>query len=54
MFGTDFPAVDLATAAWYTHNLDGYFAERPQQLEAVMRGNALALLPGLRPTQVRA
>jgi predicted TIM-barrel fold metal-dependent hydrolase len=54
MFGTDFPAVDLATAAWYTHNVDAYFAERPQQLEAVMRGNALALLPGLKPSQARA
>jgi predicted TIM-barrel fold metal-dependent hydrolase len=54
MFGTDFPAVDLATAAWFTHNVDGYFAERPRQLEAVMRGNALALLPGLRPAQVPA
>jgi predicted TIM-barrel fold metal-dependent hydrolase len=44
MFGTDFPAVDLATAAWYTSNVDAYFAGRPRQLEAVMRGNALALL----------
>jgi predicted TIM-barrel fold metal-dependent hydrolase len=54
MFGTDFPAVDLATAAWFTRNVDDHFAERPRQLEAVMRGNALALLPGLRPAQVPA
>jgi predicted TIM-barrel fold metal-dependent hydrolase len=47
LFGSDFPAVDLATAAWYTHNVDAYFAARPQQHEDVMRGNALALLPGL-------
>jgi predicted TIM-barrel fold metal-dependent hydrolase len=44
MFGTDFPAVDLATAAWYTSNVDAYFAGRPQQLAAVMHGNARALL----------
>jgi predicted TIM-barrel fold metal-dependent hydrolase len=48
LFGSDFPAVDLATAAWYTHNVDAYFADRPQQLEAVMRNNALALFPRLR------
>jgi predicted TIM-barrel fold metal-dependent hydrolase len=47
LFGSDFPAVDLATATWYTRNVDAYFADRPQQLEAVMRGNALALMPGL-------
>jgi predicted TIM-barrel fold metal-dependent hydrolase len=47
LFGSDFPAVDLATAAWYTRNVDAYFADRPQHLEAVMRGNALALMPGL-------
>jgi predicted TIM-barrel fold metal-dependent hydrolase len=45
LFGSDFPAVDLATAAWYTRNVDAYFADRPQQLEAVMRNNALALFP---------
>jgi predicted TIM-barrel fold metal-dependent hydrolase len=45
LFGSDFPAIDLATAAWYTHNVDAYFADRPQQLEAVMRDNALALFP---------
>jgi predicted TIM-barrel fold metal-dependent hydrolase len=47
LFGSDFPAVDLATAAWYTHNVDAYFADRPQHLEAVMRTNALALFPRL-------
>jgi predicted TIM-barrel fold metal-dependent hydrolase len=49
LYGSDFPAVDLATAAWYTHNVDAYFAGRPQQLEDVMRNNANALFPGLRP-----
>jgi predicted TIM-barrel fold metal-dependent hydrolase len=48
LFGSDFPAVDLATAAWYTRNVDAYFADRPQQLEDVMRSNALALFPRLR------
>jgi predicted TIM-barrel fold metal-dependent hydrolase len=48
LFGSDFPAVDLATAAWYTRNADAYFADRPKQLEDVMRGNAVALLPALR------
>ncbi|MDT4935771.1 MAG: 6-methylsalicylate decarboxylase [Pseudonocardiales bacterium] len=47
LFGSDFPAVDLATAAWYTRNVDVYFADRPKQLEDVMRNNALALFPGL-------
>jgi predicted TIM-barrel fold metal-dependent hydrolase len=47
MFGSDFPAVDLATAAWYTGNVDDYFADRPERLEAVTRGNALALFPRL-------
>jgi predicted TIM-barrel fold metal-dependent hydrolase len=48
LFGTDFPAVDLDTAAWYTRNVDAYFGSRPEQLQAVMRGNALALFPRLR------
>jgi predicted TIM-barrel fold metal-dependent hydrolase len=48
LFGSDFPAVDLATAAWYTRNVDVYFAERPQRLADVMRNNALALFPRLR------
>jgi predicted TIM-barrel fold metal-dependent hydrolase len=43
LFGTDFPAVDLATAAWYTRNVDAYFADRPQHLEDVLRNNAVAL-----------
>jgi predicted TIM-barrel fold metal-dependent hydrolase len=47
LFGSDFPAVDLAIAAWYTHNVDAYFADRPMRLETVMRSNALALLPRL-------
>jgi predicted TIM-barrel fold metal-dependent hydrolase len=48
LFGSDFPAVELATAAWYTRNVDAYFAERPEQLEAVMRSNALTLFPQFR------
>jgi predicted TIM-barrel fold metal-dependent hydrolase len=45
LFGSDFPAVDLATAAWYTRNVDAYFADRPQRLDDVMRNNAMALFP---------
>jgi predicted TIM-barrel fold metal-dependent hydrolase len=48
LFGSDFPAIDLGTAAWYTRNVDAYFADRPQQLEDVVRNNALALFPRLR------
>jgi predicted TIM-barrel fold metal-dependent hydrolase len=48
LFGSDFPAVDLATAAWYTRNVDAYFADRPQQLDDVMRNNALELFPQFR------
>jgi predicted TIM-barrel fold metal-dependent hydrolase len=48
LFGSDFPAIDVATAAWYTGNVDTYFADRPNRLGAVMRENALALLPRLR------
>jgi predicted TIM-barrel fold metal-dependent hydrolase/ketosteroid isomerase-like protein len=48
LFGSDFPAVDVATAAWYTGNVDAYFADRPDRLGAVMRENALALFPRLR------
>jgi predicted TIM-barrel fold metal-dependent hydrolase len=47
LYGSDFPAVDLATAAWYTSNVDAFFAGRPRQLEDLMRNNALALLPRL-------
>lgn len=48
LFGSDFPAINLETAAWYTANVDTYFADRPDRLAAVMRQNALALLPRLR------
>jgi predicted TIM-barrel fold metal-dependent hydrolase len=48
LFGSDFPAINVETAAWYTANVDTYFADRPDRLGAVMRENALALLPRLR------
>jgi 6-methylsalicylate decarboxylase len=47
LFGSDFPAIDVETAAWYTGNVDAYFADRPERLRAVMRENALALFPRL-------
>ena len=48
LFGSDFPAVDEGTAAWFAANVDVYFADRPDRLGAVMRENALALFPRLR------
>jgi predicted TIM-barrel fold metal-dependent hydrolase len=47
LFGTDFPAVSVETAAWYTDNVARYFEARPERHNAVMRDNALALLPSL-------
>ncbi len=47
LFGTDFPAVRVETAAWYTDNVARYFEARPERHNAVMRDNALALLPSL-------
>ena len=47
LFGTDFPAIAVETAAWYTDNVARYFESRPERHEAVVRDNALALLPGL-------
>jgi predicted TIM-barrel fold metal-dependent hydrolase len=47
LFGTDFPAVSLEMAAWYTRHIDEYFVNRQHELENLMNGNALALLPRL-------
>ena len=47
LFGTDFPAVEARMSAWYTNHVDAYFADRPEALERVMRGNALTILPRL-------
>jgi len=47
LFGTDYPAVETRMSAWYTNHVDEYFADRPDALERVMRGNALTLLPRL-------
>ncbi|MDX1892337.1 amidohydrolase family protein [Mycolicibacterium sp. 050158] len=44
LFGTDFPAVSPSAAAWYTRNVDAYFAYRPDALATVMEGNARELL----------
>jgi len=48
LFGSDFPAINVETAAWYTGNVDTYFTDRPDRLSAVMRHNALAVFPRLR------
>jgi predicted TIM-barrel fold metal-dependent hydrolase len=47
LFGTDFPAVSVETAAWYTDNVTRYYEARPARHNAVVRDNALALLPSL-------
>jgi 6-methylsalicylate decarboxylase len=47
MFGTDFPAITVETAQWYTSNVDRYFESRPEMSNAVARENALAILPSL-------
>jgi predicted TIM-barrel fold metal-dependent hydrolase len=47
MFGTDYPAVSVDTAAWYTGNVDRYFESRPDIANAVARDNALTILPTL-------
>jgi predicted TIM-barrel fold metal-dependent hydrolase len=47
LFGTDFPAVSLGMAEWYTRHVDEYFADRQHDLEKLMYDNALALLPRL-------
>jgi predicted TIM-barrel fold metal-dependent hydrolase len=48
VFGTDFPAVSLEMAEWYTRHVDEYFTNRQDDLERLMYVNALALLPRLR------
>lgn len=53
LFGTDFPAVSLDMARWYTNNVDTYFASRPLLHAQVMHGNAHTLIPrlaGVRPS----
>lgn len=47
LFGTDFPAIPVETAAWYTDNVARYFESRPERHNAVVRENALALFPSL-------
>lgn len=47
LFGTDFPAITVETAAWYTDNVAHYLESQPERHNAIVRGNALALLPTL-------
>jgi len=47
LFGTDFPAISLDMARWYTDNVDTYFASRPLLHAQVMHGNAHTLIPRL-------
>jgi predicted TIM-barrel fold metal-dependent hydrolase len=47
LFGTDFPAISLDMARWYTDNVDTYFKSRPLLHEQIMDGNAENLIPRL-------
>jgi predicted TIM-barrel fold metal-dependent hydrolase len=47
VFGTDFPAVSVKMAEWYTRHLDEYFSDRHDDLQRLMYDNAIALLPRL-------
>ncbi|EGO27580.1 hypothetical protein SERLADRAFT_406633 [Serpula lacrymans var. lacrymans S7.9] len=48
LFGTDFPAVSIEMASWYTDNLENFYNGDARKLDAVTRRNALNLLPRLR------
>jgi len=48
LFGTDFPAVSTAMAAWYMDNLNGYYLADASKKDAIMFQNAFNLMPGLR------
>ncbi|KAG6873774.1 hypothetical protein C0995_011593 [Termitomyces sp. Mi166 len=48
LFGTDFPAVGIDMAEWYTANLKEHYGEDNDRLETVLGGNALTLFPKLR------
>lgn len=47
LFGTDFPAVSVETAAWYTNNLARFYESSPDRHATVVRDNALTLIPSL-------
>ncbi|KDQ64590.1 hypothetical protein JAAARDRAFT_64434 [Jaapia argillacea MUCL 33604] len=44
LFGTDFPAVSTQMIEWFTKNVEDFY-EAGTEIENVMRGNALKLLP---------
>lgn len=45
LFGTDFPAVSLKTAGWYTKQLEEFYERHPTALEQVASGTAVKLFP---------
>ncbi|EEB93880.1 hypothetical protein MPER_07409, partial [Moniliophthora perniciosa FA553] len=47
LFGTDFPAVSTEMADWYTKNLEKFYAEEDDVLEAITYKNAKSLFPNL-------
>jgi len=48
LFGSDYPAVSVATTKWYTKHLEDHYAGEPRKLDRILRDNALALFPRLR------
>ncbi|KAG5648998.1 hypothetical protein DXG03_000347 [Asterophora parasitica] len=51
LFGTDFPAVSVEMAGWYTKNVRDHYGPEGRKLEMVFGGNALALFPRLQMKQ---
>ncbi|KAG6829596.1 hypothetical protein H0H92_004065 [Tricholoma furcatifolium] len=47
LFGTDFPAVSVDMAQWYTENLKDHYKADDKKLEMVLSSNALNLFPSL-------
>ncbi|KAG5650589.1 hypothetical protein H0H81_011728 [Sphagnurus paluster] len=47
LYGTDFPAVSLDMAEWYTSNIREYYGKN-KKLKMILGGNALSLFPSLK------
>jgi len=53
LHGTDFPAVSIEMAEWYSNNVRGHYGGERDILEMVLSGNALKLFPGLQQRRVQ-
>ncbi|KAF8076472.1 hypothetical protein FPV67DRAFT_1407611 [Lyophyllum atratum] len=47
LFGSDFPAVSIEMAGWYTNNVRGHYGSDRGKLEMILGRTALQLFPGL-------